>query len=759
MGNVFEKKRIIILLVSELVIMLALISCYLIKKSSPESMDMHLNIEEFQSDYITYEDGWSISPDVAETEDSITMLYGPYLSLPKGHYTLVVGYGCEEPQEIRPYAAGFYNYYIETNNIQLIPELNNLSYDFRIKEDIEGFEVRVYYNGQGNFNISSIQLYRNLNAWKKNILLLFLFFLVLDLIIINSDIIKQHKKEIVCLAGISVLVSLPLLIAGTAYGIDTIFHLTRMEGILQEIRMGHLPVRIQSIWVGANGYPVSIYYGDILLYFSALLRLAGFSTASAYDAYIFFINVLTVTISFFSFKTIIKDAKISIVMTLVYATENYRLMNVYYRDALGEYTAMTFLPMVAAAIYLIYKDEETSRKPNIKNALILAISMSLIIISHTLSILIVPIALIIFCLFNIRKTFRFRTISTFLVAILFTSLLTLFFIIPFIDYYLNVDVVITHHSGDSITRIQQEGINLFHLFAFLHNRYSNLFNSTLTLGIPLLLIPFLALIIWANNGTSRRVKVMTLFSIWMIFMSTDLFPWDWLAYRSRIVNSIANIQFPFRWLTVVCVSLTVLLGFLLDQIKDNGMEQYRRYIPAVTVILALVGISVFYGQYVDKVQIYNNIDTWDIYTDRYRGTYQGGEYLRVDDEDEPIRYTQVGIDAPGADAEIVSREGTTIVASVKTTDSPTVVHMPLANYKGYQAIDNKGNVFDIFDDENCRVAFNVPENYEGTITVSFVEPWYWRISEGISLCSWMMLILGLIFITIRRMYRDEHKAK
>lgn len=61
--------------------------------------------------------------------------------------------------------------------------------------------------------------------------------------------------------------------------------------------------------------------------------------------------------------------------------------------------------------------------------------------------------------------------------------------------------------------------------------------------------------------------------------------------------------------------------------------------------------------------------------------------------------------------------------------------MPLANYKGYHGIDKPGNVFYVFDDDNCRGPISVPDINFGIVIVLFVEPWYWRESEIFSLVA------------------------
>lgn len=70
--------------------------------------------------------------------------------------------------------------------------------------------------------------------------------------------------------------------------------------------------------------------------------------------------------------------------------------------------------------------------------------------------------------------------------------------------------------------------------------------------------------------------------------------------------------------------------------------------------------------------------------------------------------------------------------------------LPLFNYKGYRATSD-GNVrLPISDGENNTVRVQIPSEFDGTITVAFVPPLLWRISEIISLVSITVVIVFFV---------------
>lgn len=98
--------------------------------------------------------------------------------------------------------------------------------------------------------------------------------------------LTERQKKILTtfvLTVITVISSIPLLSRTLLWGADLEFHLFRIEGIAQGLRDGQFPVLMQTVQVGGYGYPVSVMYGDALLYIPALLHLMGLSTAMAYS--------------------------------------------------------------------------------------------------------------------------------------------------------------------------------------------------------------------------------------------------------------------------------------------------------------------------------------------------------------------------------------------------------------------------------------------------------------------------------------------
>ena len=153
----------------------------------------------------------------------------------------------------------------------------------------------------------------------------------------------KNKKCLLLYIIFIIAVSIPLMNDFLIRGHDIYFHLMRIEGLAQGMQNGQFPVKIQPVWYDDYGYAVSVFYGDLFVYLAAFLRLLGFSLQNAYKGYLVFCNMATLMIAGYSFGKIFRNPYIGAFGGFLYSMSAYRLVNLYTRGAVGEYTGMMFL--------------------------------------------------------------------------------------------------------------------------------------------------------------------------------------------------------------------------------------------------------------------------------------------------------------------------------------------------------------------------------------------------------------------------------
>ena len=121
----------------------------------------------------------------------------------------------------------------------------------------------------------------------------------------------------------------------------------------------------------------------------------------------------------------------AVVTAVAYSIAPYRLVDLYARHAVGEYSAMIFFPVIALAMYRIYTEDVKSWKRYNRNSLLLAIGMVGLLVTHTLSVEMSVFVLAIVAIAFAKRTFRKETLLVLLHAVGLTALLGAFFIVPF----------------------------------------------------------------------------------------------------------------------------------------------------------------------------------------------------------------------------------------------------------------------------------------------------------------------------------------
>ena len=120
--------------------------------------------------------------------------------------------------------------------------------------------------------------------------------------------------------------------------------------------------------------------------------------------------------------------------TALYTLNPYRLTDLYNRAAAGEFIAMIFLPLVLYGFWKIYTGE--------RGVLPLSIGMRLILTAHHLSAILTAFFLVVAAVVFWRRTCKKKTICGLLGSALLTLLFSAFFLIPFLQYYKQTQLLV-----------------------------------------------------------------------------------------------------------------------------------------------------------------------------------------------------------------------------------------------------------------------------------------------------------------------------
>lgn len=702
-----------------------------------------------------------------DSEKEIVLVYTTS-EMKKGVYEAAIRYDTTGRYEIScDTLADGGSYPIIYADKHLMPaEKKEISFRIWVNSDIDYLFVRFASDKpEAELDIESIILKRSFRETFTYLMLkVFVVLLMLDAVLIGvwkrerlGRWFKENTYTALGLLMIFGISSFAAFMNCRMKGHDLNFHLSRIVGLAEGLSTGQLPVRIQPGWANDYGYAVSVFYSDALLYFPAVLYLLGVPLLFTYNIYLILIHLGTIGIAYCCYRRLCGDRYIGLLCTALTCLSINRILNVYTRTALGEYSAYMFFPLVILGMKEILCGNKTEysgrRKQN--EWLLLGIGMAGILQTHILSFEMVCILLGVTVILRMKSMLCPGRIWEIVKAAVLAIGLSAWFLIPFLDYA-GQDLEIFKEKYDC--GIQGLGMNLYELFSLPTKADGNAFLSevglerrfpvSLGMGITLMIVigaAALARLDW-NREEKRRLLFVSGLAGACTWMATIYFPWNRLAVIPGIRSVVYSFQFPWRFLSLAVPLLTYASGLVLVRIKNGISWSRMKYL-----LLCLFMVVAIQGMYVADLAARNS----------EKGIYDGSDLLRTDAvlmgqeylfRDTSRKAIQKDAEVSGQNAEItdVFRRGNEIQVTCSAS-ADAYMEFPLLAYKYYKCVDvQDGMEFSITSGKNHKIRVDLPENYQGTLHVFFEEPWYWRAAEAVSMLTLLSVCIYGISMAVKK---------
>ena len=609
-------------------------------------------------------------------------------------------------------------------------------------ESTENLRVEISFDGNGTLEIGNLTIKETRGLWLMLFtVLLFggaMVYAVLGFFCYDRTYgIEQGKKQVIFwLAGISFAVSIPYLCGYNIAGVDLPYHLYRIEGVKDGLLGGQFPVRLEPQWLFDHGYACGIFCCNIFLYFPALLRILGFPVVTCYNMYCIALNMVTVWIAYYCFQKIFGKRSIGVVCSALYTLSIYRIYKLLIIGAVDEGSALTFLPLVLYGLYRIFMEEP--RKKQCRTAWIpLMIGYAGLIQTHILTFEITIFVTVILCLLYVKKLFQWRILAEIFKGALGATLVSLWFLVPFLDYCFTQDIQAKHCA---VRTVQSKGGYLAHqlLHFWTGGEATSLKDTGMWhsypegVGLVLVLGVVLFLILWFlgafRNAGEKTIftKKVALIGVLLLFMSLNIFPWDRIQMLHPFLTVlISNLQFPNRFLGWGTLCLVLVFGYCMEYLS----RKERRGYWGMTA-LALIGIITSSLYLIDDVNHHQNCD--EIYTQEGIGVnyLSNGEYLIQGTDVRQLTFSDIKADGKLQVSSWIQGPLKAVVNCENFGSEMGFIDIPLLLYKGYCAFDiETGQKFQVTASDNYGVRVMLPAHYKGRVMVEFVSPLYWRISE------------------------------
>ncbi len=685
-------------------------------------------------------------------------VFSQKVPLPSGAYDVNVQYQSvsnpKDPSYNMYNFAGHISFRLDSNPQALQTELINLPDSdtstsgriwLRLGAGADDLTMDVEYYGYGLLAIQQIEFRECMPYRAARILGFLAFFAVIDLVILfflNGKLLGLTEKKqylVLGLVAITVFSSLLFFNSSLLNDGDLEFHLNRIASLSQAFAEGQIPQRIQTQMLNGYGYTTPLFYGDLFLVLPSLLLLLDIPLQTAYQVYVVAVNLATTLITYWCLKKMVQDSWKALAGTTLYLLSSYRLLNLILRSAVGEYTAMTFLPLILYGFYRLYTAGE-DEKLGLRQCAPLILGFSGIIECHILSCEMVAFFSIALILILWRKTFQPHRFMTLVKAGVACLLLNAWFILPFLQSFLTMKVNVNSgvNSGISSTA---NFYQLFSLFPSPSNISGSCAQEELSLSIGpafvILLGAYLCYFIHqlhhpAKAEEFRKLNFFFLFGIAAIFLSSSLIPWGNLHHISRLLYSLVSmIQFAWRYLGIALVCLTFGAVLLWVRLEKEISPRWSNLLLGIMVGVTVFSAGYFYTSAADRMkseQVFYtaDTDTMEIMLKEYLPF--GTDYVALEED---LLGTGDGVETGNLERQGV-RSSLWCRNSSKTE---SWVDLPILAYDNYHASLEDGSPATLSTGENNRIRVTLPAGYEGVITVEYRPPVYWRVSEAVSLVT------------------------
>lgn len=559
---------------------------------------------------------------------------------------------------------------------------------------------------------------------------------------------ESKKKYYLLILLISILVSAPLFAKGFFTTHDGNFHVNRVIGTIQAIKDSQILPMIIPNFVNGFGYGTNLFYPPIACYLPIMLMFFTFGNILNAFKLMVFIAILMSGINMFNLIfDITKSKKASLIVTLLYLTVPYKIIDIYVRMAIGEILAFAFIPLLFQGLYDIVNNDG-------KKWYLLVIGAVGILLSHTISTFLVAFISLIYILCYIDKIFKEKKIKKIFIAFVFIIGMVSFFFIPFIETTLDSQYYVEYYNSKLNLKAHSS-----YLYELLMGKMNNNYLLTLsnpnkaneelclTLGlhiiIPLLFTPF----IWKK--VNKKLYIITL-AIGLIsaLATTNIFPWEILQ------NTIFGfIQFPMRMFIISTFTLSIISGVNIYLLLEN--KESMKDILILTLI-----IYIYIQPIINLVEFDAEYDTNSGYEiediSQYKNTISTKcsefEYL-------PIKalinfsYLQNRSDEIillSGNAEILeqNKNGTSMTAIILNTSEDATIELPYIYYKGYTCTLNNEKM-EVTESENGMISINLPKGSEGNLTIKY---------KG-TLLAYVSLVISILTILVFAIYLIYNKSK
>ena len=544
---------------------------------------------------------------------------------------------------------------------------------------------------------------------------------------IKGSILKLEKKKcipFVIIVLFSCLMCLPLIKLQLSNLNEFSIHYNRGIAIREVIEKGIFPPLINPRYANGFGYALNVFYGPITTYVPILF---SFIFGTVYNGLKIFTLVTVILSGIFMYNFtyyITKNKKVSLTSAILYIIVPYKYLNIYSRNAVGEYTATMFLPLLFHGLYGLINYCKNDQENSNKNLYIIIAAVGLVL-SHTITTLYSIIFVTITILINYKVLANKKFWMFVIIDIVIILLATSFYTIPLLEFRNTTDYAIfneevMHYGGKDVAI---NGNSLLD-WLIINPGYEKIEFNVILMAIPFMLSVFARKYIEKENKNIYYTFIA--FTLISLFMTSRYFPWKFMPGILRVI------QFPWRMHSFGILFASFISALNVNRLFSNSKTEKSCTITMLIGFLTIVFIYnyAYWPVNQDLLQDKRKEENREIISvfniNREYLPEKGYNSLFYIDSRAQGALTILG-DVIIKEEE---KDGLNYKAEIENVTEKNIIELPFIFYPGYD-IKNNGKSIDFFETDKGFIGITAKEN--GNIEVKYLGTKLEHISYRISL--------------------------
>lgn len=525
------------------------------------------------------------------------------------------------------------------------------------------------------------------------------------------------------------------LLAPKSFSFHDETQIANLHQFIQTINLGQFPPRWAVDMHFTYGSPYPEFNYQLPYYIGFLFNKIGFSIFDSYRLCLA-LSLFVGAVGMYYFAKKNTTPFVSFAAAILYTYTPYRAVDVFVRGTVGESFALAIFPWILYSLIRLKEDQ------NLKNILLVAISVTSLILSHQPSAAFgLPIIIGAFFLAELFKK-NIKFIVGLGISLVSSLLLSAYYLLPVFFEKGFIKEVLPFNFYDHFPFIKQL---IFSPWGYGASNWGPYDDMSFQIGIVNLVVIVGAILFLFLKTKSTKKPEKTYLLAFLVAFFLVIFLMNIRSSFIWNINPFTNaIQFPWRLLSLTTILTATLFVYASKFIPG-------KYLKLVSLIVALSAFSLTIS-YFRPGEITNNTD--DYFLRRYlpnkvllAGERVSKEYLNYTENYLPLPINAVRPEAVPdtkftsvlSDTKIIISESNPFAIKANIiAPGDEIITVNTFFYPGWNiAIDNQST--DITLDKNGAMMIFVPKGTH-SLDIKFLDTPIRRISNIISLVSWLIVI-------------------